>query len=266
MNTWHRLKRPSLYLAVIIIIAGIIFIGLDILDIAESYRLYWPIAAINTVFISAVALLTVYFTTRRYLNSGAPEILVLGGGVLSFGFSIILYGWLTGTDLNTHITAYDSGVLLASVVFLAGAVYGLTKQDFNKRKTGWKITSVGIIYAAILIIIGLITWLAHQDMITLFTKRFTVHLAVRDIVQGIAAVFCVISALIYLMKYRRSQADTYYWYPLGLVLFAAGVLFISRGPLESRIAWLGRLSQYVAWIYFLFAALSTRKQSDINRE
>jgi hypothetical protein len=266
INIWHRLKRPALYLAIIIIIVGIIFIGLDILDIAESYRLYWPIATINTIFISAVALLIVFFTTRRYLHSGSPEILALGGGVLSFGFSIILYGWLTNTDLNTRITAYDSGVLLASVVFLAGAVYGMTKQDFKEPNTRRKITGIVIIYAAILLIIGLITWLAHQDTITFFTKIFTVHLAVRDIVQGIAAVFCVVAALIYLIKYRRLRADSYYWYPLGLVLFAAGVLFISRGPLESRIAWLGRLSQYVGWFYFLLAALSTRKQSETDSE
>ena len=266
MNILHRLKRPSLYLAIFIIIVGIIFIGLDILDIADSYRLYWPIATINTIFISAVALLIVFFATRRYLHSGSPEILALGGGALSFGFSIILYGWFTSTDYD-HLITYDSGVLLASVIFIVGAVLGISRQSYAGQKIGFNNISVVItIYAVVFLIIGLITWLAHRGMIHFMLSSFTEHFTVRDIMQGIATIFCVVAVLIYYINYGRWQADIYSWYSLGLVLFAAGVLFISRGPLESRIAWWGRASQYVAWIYFLIAALSTPKQTDTNRE
>ena len=93
MNKWFTLKHTTIGLALTLIILGILFIALDILDIGEGYRLNWSKAVINTIFISAVALLTIYFTTRNYLQSGSPEILALGAGVLAFGFSIVFYGW-----------------------------------------------------------------------------------------------------------------------------------------------------------------------------
>lgn len=251
-------KRLASGVALVIILLGIIFIMLDILDIAEGYRLHWPIAVLNTACISAVALLTLYFATGYYLRSGSPEILALGCGILAFGFGIVLYSWLSGADLNTRITVYDSGVLLASAVYLSGSVFGIIKKDTCGWKSGWN--KPVILYAAIICIITIIAWLAHQDVITAFTYRFTEHLSAREIVQGMAAICCVSTALIYLMKYRGSRADTYFWYSLGLVLFAAGVIFISRGHLESRIAWLGRLSQYVAGIYFLITALVAGKR------
>jgi|GEM_PF-2396864 len=264
MNNWFTLKRTALGLTLILIILGILFIALDILDIGESYRLNWPRAIINTIFISVVALLTIYFTTRNYLQSSSPEILALGGGLLAFGFSIVLYGWLPNSDLNTSLTVYDSGVLLASIVFLAGAILGMKKPGFFGGKSKSSIPSIIIIYAGIILIISIITCLASQGVITFFTHRFTEHFASRDVVQGIAAIFCVSVALIYLRKYRSSRDNIYFWYSLGLILFAAGVIFVSRGSLESRIAWLGRASQYIAWIYFLIAALSAYRQSGAN--
>jgi hypothetical protein len=264
MNKRFTLKRTALGLTLTLIILGILFIVLDILDIGEGYRLNWSIAVINTIFISAVALLTIYFTTRNYLQSGSPELLALGGGALAFGFSIVLYGWLPNSELNTRITAYDSGVLLASAVYLAGAFFGMTKQGASGGKSGGNKTSVITIYAAIVIIIAVITWLAYHGIIMVFTHEFSEHFTFREIVQGIAAIFCVSAALIYLRKYRGSRGDIYFWYSLGLILFAAGVIFISRGSLESRIAWLGRVSQYVGGIYLLSAALSASKRPDAN--
>jgi hypothetical protein len=265
MNKWLILKRAALGITITLIIIGIVFIILDILDIAEGYRLYWSIAVINTIFISAISLLTICFSVKNYIKSSSAEILALGAGVFAFGFSIVLYGWLPNSDLNTRISVYDSGVLLASVVYLGGAIYSMKNQRRPGEITKSSIPGIIIIYAGIILIISVITWLASQDIITFFPYRFTEHFATREIVQGIAVVFCVSGAVIYLKKYRDSHDNIYFWYSLGLILFAAGVIFISRGPLESRIAWLGRASQYVAWIYFLIAALSSYKQLINNK-
>ena len=260
MNRWFTLKRTALSITLILIILGILFIVLDILDIAEDYRIYWSIAVINTIFISAVALLTIYFTVKHYYQSGSVEVLALGAGVFAFGFSIVLYGCLPNSDLNTRITVYDSGVLLTSMIYLGGAIYNLKNQGLSAGKFRSSILSITVIYTSIILIISVITWLASQDIVTFFPYKFTVHFSTREIVQVIAAVFCVSGAIIYLRKYLDSHNDIYFWYSLGLILFAAGVIFISRGPLESRVAWLGRASQYVAWIYFFTAALSSYKQ------
>jgi hypothetical protein len=250
------LLRIAIGFALAIIVLGIVLIILDFLDIAEGYRLQWNIAVINTVFISAVAMITVCFATKNYLNTGSPELFGLGGAVLAFGFSIVLYGWLTGTDLNTRITVYDSGVLVAAVVHFLGAVSGLVKPGAVKYQTGKGKILLFVVYTGVLLVITLLTWLAHQDIVAFLLRSLADGIVARDVVQGIAAVFCLGAVLIYLRKYLGSRCGFYLWYSLGLILFAAGVIFISRGVLESRIAWLGRVSQYVAGGYFLVAAVA----------
>jgi len=265
MKKRFTVKRTALYLTCFLIILGIIFVLLDILDIAEDLRLYWSTAVINTIFISVVAIFTIYFATRSYLQSGSPEILALGGGTLAFGFAIVLYGWLPNSDLNTRFTMYDSGVFIASAVYLAGAIFNMKNLNPIARKSRPNIPGIIIVYSMIILIISVLTWLAYQDIITFLTYTFSVHFSARDVVQVIAAVFCMSTALIYLKKYNALRADIYFWYPLGLILFAAGVIFISRGPLEGRVAWLGRAAEYVSYFYFLMVALSACKQSGENR-
>jgi hypothetical protein len=262
MDKRSTIKRFTLGLAAIIIILGATFMLLDILDIAESYRLQWPIAVLNTICICVVAVFTIVFATRSYLKSGSYEMLALGSGVLAFSYGVVIYGWLTSANLNTRITAYDSGVLLASIIYMVGAISSITRHIPSVRS---KRTCYIIIYAVVLLLISGITWLAYQDVITFLLRQFSEHISARDVVQGIAAVFCISSALIYLLKYRSSHIDVYFWYSLGLVLFTAGVLFISRGHLESRIAWLGRLSQYTGGVAFLAAVLSLYLPSGKNR-
>jgi hypothetical protein len=80
-------------------------------------------------------------------------------------------------------------------------------------------------------------------------------------IRGVAAILCIASALIYLRIYFKSRSDFYYWYSLGLILFAFGVIFISQGALESPIAWLGRASQYASSIYVLVAVLRDHRQA-----
>ncbi len=254
-------KLIAIGILTIIIITGLIFVGLDVLDIAEDFRLDWPISAINTVFISVLALPVVYYAARYYRRSGSPLAFGLGGAVLAFGFSILLYGWLSNTDLNTRITAYDSGVFIAALIHAIGAGYVfLNRESISSSQTSRKLTLI-IYYPLILVVISLVTWLAHKDIITYITTSLGTHLATRDIVQGVVFIICIATASIYLRHYIKARVDSAFWYSLGLVLFAAGVIFISRGPLESRIAWLGRASQYAGSLYMLMAAFSIYRQT-----
>jgi len=254
-------KSIAIAAFIIIILAGFILLGLDILDIAEDFRLDLPIATINTILISAVAVPVVYYSTKIFIKSGSAVALGLSGAVLAFGFSILLYGWLTDTDLNTRITAYDTGVFFAAVMHSLGAACLLFQREtlISNSTSGRTAVSV-IIYLVLLLVISLITWLAHEDIITFIVTPIGANLYTRDIVQGIAFILCFGSALVYMRNYFKTKVDSSFWYSLGLVLFAAGVIFISRGPLESRIAWLGRLSEYAGGIYMLIAALGFYRQ------
>jgi hypothetical protein len=249
-------KRLAFGLALVIFISGIIFITLDILDIAEDYRLNLPIAIINTVVIGAAAVFIIFFSVKRFITDGSPQMLGLGGAALVFGVSIILYGWLMSAGLSGRITIYDSGVLLAAAMHTIGA--GLVTAGRSYREPGNRVEIALSSNIGLIAIIIIFTWLAFHGTID-SARTITGELAVRDVIQGIAAILCVVSAFIYARIYRASRLDSYYWYSLGLILFAFGVLVISRGPLEGRTAWLGRLAQYVSGIYFLISAMSARR-------
>jgi magnesium-transporting ATPase (P-type) len=247
-------KRTALGLAIAIIGLGILFMLLDILDIAEGYRLHWSIAWLNTIFIGTVAILIACFSARNYLVNGPLETLSLGCAACSFGSGILLYGWLD-TGLNPRIIAYDSGFLFASIVIITGAVLKMVGRTFTESTPRHRLRALLIVYSGIIAIIGTVTWLASQEYI-IYVDTTLWDINVRNIVRGIAAILYTAPAVIYIMIYlSKSRSDTYYLYFLGLILLACGIIFVSLGPLESRIAWLGRVSQYTGCVYLLVSAL-----------
>ena len=94
------LKRFAFGPVLVIASLGVIFVGLDVLDILEVYELPLPIPIFNTVFISGIAAPVAYVTTRRWAVTASPQALWLGGGVLAFGVGSLLYGWLPGPQLR----------------------------------------------------------------------------------------------------------------------------------------------------------------------
>jgi hypothetical protein len=268
-------KWFALGLAFAIISLDIIFIGLDILDIAEGYRLDLPIPILNTIFICIIAALVAYIAAKSFTISGSLEILGLGCAVVAFGFGSLLYSlfywWLADAGLNVRITANDSGILITSVIHLFGAGLGIAKRRLIESEPRLKQIIVFSSYLGILAIIAFVTWLAFRGVITSFLipladTPLTGTIEVRDVIKGVAAILCVASALIYLRIYFKSRSDFYYWYSLGLILFAFGVVFISQGTLESWIAWLGRASQYAGGIYFLVSVLSASRRARVRAE
>jgi len=249
-------KQFSFIVAVVIIGLGIFFIGLDILDIAEYYRLFLPIATLNTVFIAAVAMAVAYLAARSFIATGSPEILGLGGAVLAFGVGILIYGWFTRAVLEVRLTVYDSTVFMAAVMHLGGVILLKVGLSLFRLKCRQRQGIVLLSYLVICAIIIVVTWLLYRRVLPSLTIS-------RDLIQGIATILCITAAVICYKIYRKSQDTFYYWYSLGLVLFALGTLFISQGELESRVAWLGRISQYIGGIYFLIAGLGTYRRAII---
>jgi hypothetical protein len=258
-------KWFALGLALTIIILGIIFIGLNILDIDEDYRLYLPIPVLNIVFICVIATLVAYIAAKSFTILGSLEILGLGCAVVAFGFGSLLYSlfywWPTDAGLNARITANYSGILIASIMHLFGAGSVMAKRRLINLEPRLKQRIVFLSHLGILVIIAFATWLAFRGVIPSFPIPLTDapmigSIGVGDVIKGVAAILCIASALVYLRIYFRSRSDFCYWYSLGLILLAFGVIFVGQGALESRIAWLGRASQYAGGIYFLVSVLS----------
>jgi hypothetical protein len=251
-------KRLAFVLTIILVVLCLVFLGLDILDIAEGYRSTTSIGLFNTLFISLFTIPVIYFAARGYKINRMPEILGLNFAVFSFGLSVLVYAWFTGKSLNAHLASYDIGILLASVFHLVGMIYGKTRLANTKTGLNINFWAVIIFYLGIAGVIGLVTWLASSNIVVV-TGTMTGDSSTRGIIHGIAVILMLAAAFVYLKNYTKKHADFYYWYGLGLVLLACGVFFITISQLEGRVAWSGRACQYVSSIYFLVAAVNSRK-------
>jgi hypothetical protein len=251
-------KRFAFITAIIIIGLGILLIGLNVLDIDENYRLYLPIALLDTVFIAATAILVAYAAARRFITAGSFKILGLGGAVSAFGLGILVYGWFTSAALEVRATVYDTTFFMAALMHFCCVTLLKEKPSFSKLKLRQKQAIVLLFYSAIFAIIIAVTLLLYRGILPSL-------IIPRDLIQGVSAILCIVAAVICFRHYLKSQNAFYYWYSLGLMLFTFGVLFISQGALESRVAWLGRFSQYIGSVYFLIAVLSARQQEKMSQ-
>lgn len=258
-------KRFALGIVVLVAALVIIFIGLDVFDIEEDFRLHLPAPIINTVLISAVAVLVAYIAARSFTVTGSPQMLWLGCGVLAFGVGSLVRWWLAGKGLNVPITSYDSAALIASVLHLIGASLSMSKRHITESEFRRKLRVVLFYYLGILVIIALVTLLALREVIPPFYTPGESSTLLRDIVQGVTTIFFLSASLMYLQVYSKARIDFPYWYSLGLMLFALGSISLSQGAVDSRLSWLGRASQYAGGIYFLVAVLSTYRLADTKR-
>ena len=245
-------KRLASVLVLLIIALGMTCLALDILDIDEDYRLFLSIPLLNTVFIFVIAVLVAYFATRSYLAVGAPVILGLGGAALAFGMGSLFKSW-ANLGLDVTITVDESAALIASILHLVTAHVGIFQKGISDSESRGKSRLILGYYLGVIVCIALVIWLVHQSVIPSFAAAEETSRLLRDIVAGITSIFLLAAAVINFINYYKSGTGFYYWYALGLVLFAFGVFFISQGAVESRVAWLGRTAHYFGGIYFLIS-------------
>jgi hypothetical protein len=259
------LKRSALGLVIFIFLAGIVLIGLDVLDINEHYRLHLPVAIFNTIFISAISILVAFIASISYVAKGPPALLAMGCGVLAFGVSSLLKGWLIDRELYLLITIHDYSALIASAIHLVGAFSGMAGlySAASKPTRGKKTIIMCLCYLGTLASIALISLLAFQGIIPLLGVPDETAL-LRDVVRGITTILFVASSALYLRRNFKSPIDFYYWYSLGLMLFGFGVIFISQGAVASPIAWWGRVAQYIGGLFFLWATVGAGKLAHEN--
>ena len=260
-------KRFALGIFLVIAALGVIFVGLDILDVAEDFRIYLPTPILDTAFISAVAVPVAYIAARSFVVTGSRQMLWLGCGALAFGIGVSLREWLVVEELNVPITLFNSAALIASVTHLIGASLSIAKLGTPKSELRRKPRIVLFYYLGILASISLVTLLTFRGLMPPFYVPEGSSTQLKDIVRGMATFFFLASSFIYIIMYYKSRNDFLYWYSLGLMLFAFGLISIFLGENYSRIVWLGRASQYVGSVYFLVAVLGAYRQASArNRE
>ncbi|MCK4721884.1 MAG: hypothetical protein KAT75_01210, partial [Dehalococcoidia bacterium] len=226
---------------------------LAILDIRLVFEPSLLLPVLNTVFISIMAFLVAYLSARGYLKTGSLNLLFVGTGVLAFGSTNQVAGWLLGAPggIDAFITVGSTGLLFGSVFYLVGAASTLTAVTPEKVSERRR-PKVMFAYFGVLIFTAVLTVAVLVDALPRFFIQGIGPTLFGQEVLGVAVALLAISSLLFMRSFFRSKSGFLYWYSLALALIAVGSLAVFlQQAVGSIIGWAGRSAQYLGSIYFL---------------
>jgi PAS domain S-box-containing protein len=250
----------ALVLMIAYLLAIVVFAIIDVQTVFEPKGL---LPALNTLFTGLLPLAVAVIAARAYLQSGQFSVLCIGCGMLTFGLGSTVAGWLIqlpdGPNLN--ITIHNFGVFFGSLFHLIGAVFTLTMPGASGRAVTRKRIWLSC-YAGILIGMMGLTYAAVCHFVPSFFLQGIGPTPIRQAVLGMAIIFYVFSAGIFLNLSVKSKAAFLYWYCVSLNMIAIGLLaaFILKFA-GSPISWLGRSAQYIGGVFALTAITSALRSA-----
>ena len=226
-------------------------------------------AALNTLFLSVLPLMVVYFATRGYIHTGLMTMLMLGSGTLTFGLGSLLSGWamaLEGGGANATVTVVNLSALGSATFYLLGAVFALIGVQPNKDAPYKKLVVV-LAYLGITIALQLITSASVKNLLPVFFIQNEGPTALRQAVLWTALALSIVSGLLLMVLYFVSRTKLVYWYGLALFLLATGLLcYTFAKSVGSPITWLGRSALYLSGIYLFIAVTRASKELRVRGE
>jgi len=262
----HLLKRlGAVPLPVFIVIIAALFIAQPYTPLVVfEPPLLLPI--LNTLFISATSFLVAYISARSYLTSGSLTPLLLGCGVLMFGSTGLLAGWLIGPGgPNVNVTIYNTGALAASIFHAVSGTLALTGVAL--QVSSFRKLSLILVYLGVLVFAALLTVASLQGATPPFFIQGVGPTLLRQTVLGTALALFALSSILFMRRYSKSKSPILYWYSLALALIAVGLsaVFLQRA-VGGPIGWTGRSAQYLGGIYFLIAVLAGGRGTRTERK
>jgi len=223
-----------------------------------SYESPLLLVALDFVFATLASLFTAYLIGRSFVLRGTPGLLLQACGVLVWGLAGFVGSAVAGTDANIQITIHHTGVWLAALCHLIGAVLSVRPRPAVHAAGLWLAAG----YVWILGIIGLVALaaLAHWTP-TFFVPGQGVTL-LRQIVLGSALAMLSLTVVLWTVASRRLLSAFTHWYVMALALLAAGLFGVMLQPAHgSLLAWLGRATQFLGGAYLVVAALACVRES-----
>jgi PAS domain S-box-containing protein len=211
-------------------------------------------------FVFGIGLAVVFVSAKSYIQTGAPNILILGNAILISSLSFTISATALTPQIPPTFTANQAviigniGVLISSLVLLVSAIVTRLGTEYNPRSS--KKTMLAVSF---LISIATITVVSVFSALNLFPVFLTSSgpTLLRLVVLALTTIFYFASSVLFGWQYVRSKSQVVYWFSLALALFGAaylaGVLTIHVG---SAMTWVSRLGLYLSGIFLLLALLS----------
>ena len=199
----HRQPRSGLerfaWLPVPLLLAAII--AARVAGLSESYENDTLRLVLSFTFYTLVSLGTLFLIGRSFLTSGSPGLLLLECGVVLWSLAGTVGDLVDHGDANINVTIFNTGILLAGLCHLAGAIFSLRPQRSLRAKPLW----LGAGCAFALGALGLVTWAALAHWLPVFFIPGQGGTTVRYCVLVSAIAMFVLSAVLLYAGQRAAR-------------------------------------------------------------
>ena len=205
----------------------------------------WLLFTLNAVFITGLGVLIAWLCFRIFLRGGFLNVLLLGCGVLAFGLSSFVAGWLIRPpySLNDAVTIHNIGVLCtAALYFLSSlfAAFGFSMEIEHRRG----LVAV-MAYTAVLGLGVILTVEALLELIPPFYIAGEGPTVIRQVVLAVSVTLFSLSAILMMMVYSERKTGFLIYFVNALLLLGAGIVGVCLGMPGSPLNWLGRARKYL---------------------
>jgi PAS domain S-box-containing protein len=217
----------------------------------------------NTIFTTLIPLLVATIAAQIHLTSGTPGALCMGSGLVAFATGSLLagIGKNLGYGANFAVTVYNIGVFaLALTSFLSLARHGHFR--WLARAGTRPMLKLVLAFAGAAGLVLLAGAASRAGILPTFFIQGQGATPLRQIVLLASITLLCSSAALSWTEHRRTGSSFPFWFSLGMVLVAIGVVcifFIST--VGSSLNWVGRGAQYLGCIYLLAAVLTARREA-----
>jgi PAS domain-containing protein len=251
---WSRLA----WLPIPLLLAAVIAARLA--GLRGTYESQTLLLVLSFAFYTLVSLGTLYLIGRSFLALGSPGLLLLECGVLFWSLSGTVGDFVSHGNANINVTIFNTGILLAGLCHLTGALLALRPQRVVRAKPLWLAAGCALALGAL----GFVTWAALTGGMPVFFIPGHGGTPVRYLVLISAISMFVLSASLLLIGQRAARLPFTSWYALALLLLAVGLFGIMiQLSLGSVVNWLSRSAQWLGGLYLLFAAIASLRASQL---
>ncbi len=229
-------------------------------DWQGSHESIYLLLTLNLVFSLLVCLVVAYLISRSFLVRSAPGLLLLGCGVAIWGPAGVVATAAARGDANLSITIYNSCLWLSGLCHLVGVSLSLRPRRPLSPPALWLVAGYALAAGAV----ALVTLLALAGWIPTFFVEERGGTAVRQVVLISAITMFALTALLLGVTKRKPLSAFAYWYALGLLLIATGLLGVTIQSYHASIlGWTGRATQALGGLYLLIAAVASVRETRV---
>jgi PAS domain S-box-containing protein len=246
------------WLPIPLLVAAII--AARVAGLRESYMSEALRLVLSFTFYTLVSLGTLVLVGRSFLASGTPGLLLLECGVVLWSLAGTVGDVVAPRDANVNATIFNTGIFLAGLCHLAGAILSLRPRRLFRAPPLWLVVGIALALAAL----WFVTHAALAHWLPVFFIPGQGGTLVRYCVLISAIVMFVLSSNLLLAGQRGARTPFTSWYALAMLLLAVGLFGIMiQLSFGSVVNWLGRTAQWLGGLYLLLAAFAALRESDL---